>query len=231
MIIGEFFTLDYRRRRLARKSPPGPLRSFLSVPFPAPRSDCREVEYVAVDLETTGLDPRLDEIITVGLVCLTGLRIDLSTAQHRYVLPSREIPEQSAVIHKITDDRAAAGESLAEVLTELFSLLAGKVMIAHHARFELQFLNAACERVFGGKFLIPVIDTQWIMQRWLERRDRAYSAKDLRLAAIRERYGLPQYRAHNALSDALASAELFIAQVGQQGTDRSLPLKQFLFRH
>ena len=184
-----------------------------------------------MDLGTTGLDPQLDEIRTVGLVCLSGLRSDLSTVQHRYVLPSREIPERSAVIHKVTDDRAAAGEPLVDVLAELLSLLAGKVMIAHHARFELQFINAACERLFGGKFLVPVVDTQWVMQRWLERRDRAYSSKELRLAAIRKRYGLPQYRAHNALSDALAAAELFVMQVAQQGANGRVPVKDFLLRH
>ena len=186
---------------------------------------------MAVDLETTGLDPQLDEIITIGLVCLRGLRIDLCTAQHRYILTNRDIPERSAVIHKVTDDRAAAGEPLAGAMTELLSLLAGRVMIAHHARFELQFLNAACERLFGSKFLVPVVDTQWIMKRWLERRDLAYSSKELRLGAIRKRYGLPQYRAHNALSDALSAAELFIAQVAQRGSEQHLPLKQFLLRH
>ncbi len=230
MMLAHLFSLDYQRQRLASKLPDGPLQEFLSVPFPSPKSDARRVDYVALDLETTGLDAQKDEIVSVGLVCLTGTRIDLSTAQHRLVLPTRRIPEQSAVLHKITDDKAATGEPLGKVLTDLLAVLAGKVLIAHYARVETQFLTAACTNVFGGRFIMPVVDTLRIARRWLEQRGRVYSSKELRLAAIRERYNLPRYRAHDALSDALAAAELFTAQLAQRNSGSPLPLKEFLVK-
>lgn len=228
MFLANLFGLEFRRRRLLARTPPGPLHAFLSVPFPSPREDCKTVEFVAVDLETTGLDARKDEILSVGRVNLSGRGIRLGTASNRLVIPDGSIPEQSAVIHQITDDAAAGGEPLANVLADLLATLAGKVMIAHHARVEMQFIGAACERLYGSRFLIPVVDTQWIERRALLRRNRAIMAGDLRLARLREKYNLPRYRAHDALSDALAAGELFLAQLAERDTGSALPLKDFL---
>ena len=227
-MLNRLLSLDYRRRRLLASVPGGPLRDFLAEPFPAPGDDCRGVKFVALDLETTGLDARKHDIISMGWVCLSWAAIDLSTAQHRLVLPSGDIPEHSAVIHKITDDQAAQGEPLEAALALLLGVLAGTVLIAHHARVEFHFLDAACQRVFGGRFLIPVVDTQALALRQFERSNSGYSGKDLRLAALRDRHNLPRYPAHNALSDALAAAELFVAQMAQRQRESHVPLRQVL---
>jgi DNA polymerase III subunit epsilon len=220
--------LDRRRRRLLRRAPPGPLREFLEVPFPPRASDCRRVSFVALDLETTGLDPAADEIMSVGWVCLTGERIDLSTAGHRLVLPSRPVPEETAILHGITDDMAARGAPPRDVLAEVLSVLGGKVLVAHNASFELDFLGAACARVLGGRFLAPAVDTLTLAGRWLQRHDVAFAPGELRLDALRRRHNLPRYRAHNALSDALAAAELFLAQLAQRDRGRAVPLASVL---
>lgn len=223
--------LDARRQRLLRHTHAGPLQEFLTTPFPLAREPLLQVPLVAVDLETTGLDPEQDEIVSVGLVELQGLRVKLATAWHVLVTPSGEIPEQSAVVHHITDDRAAAGEALEHVLPQLLRRLAGKVMICHFARIERQFIDAACRRLYGGRFLTPVIDTFDLARRALEQRHLPYSARELRLWALRERYNLPRYRAHNALNDAIATAELFTAQVQERENGPGmLPLRRYLLR-
>lgn len=223
------FSLEQRRRRLLAQTPPGPLHDYLSVHFPSTTSDCHQLHYLALDLETTGLDPERDEIISCGWVCLAGMNIDLTSARHRLVRPARAIPEQSAVIHRITDDQAAQGSGLAAVMEELLALLAGKVLIAHHARVELGFLDAACHRLYGGRFLASVVDTQFIAQRWFERRNQPLRPGEMRLGNLRQRYNLPRYRAHDALSDALGAAELFMAQCAACGA-APLPLKDMMLR-
>jgi len=77
--------LDWRRRRLLRKAPPGPMREYLDRPLPRPGSEWRTVEFLALDLETTGLDHRKDAILSVGHVTLRGGRIELASADHRVV--------------------------------------------------------------------------------------------------------------------------------------------------
>lgn len=229
-MLERLLSLDYRRRRLLDKTPAGPLRDYLQVPFAAPKTDCRQLHCIALDLETTGLDPRTDAIVSFGWVMLHGLQIALGSTQHRLVRQHTAIPEASAVIHQITDDAAAEGESLEQVMAELLPLLAGKVLIAHHARVELGFISAACERLYGGRFLIPIIDTQHIAQQWLERRNKSFRPGELRLGALRNRYNLPRYRAHDALVDALAAAELYIAQLAERGEGDGITLKQLMVR-
>jgi DNA polymerase-3 subunit epsilon len=220
--------LERSRRLQLRRAPPGPLREFLSVPFPPRARDCRRVGFVAVDLETTGLDPAKDEIVSVGWVALSGERIDLSTAGHRLVQPTRAVPEESAVLHAITDDVAAGGAPPPVVLAELLSVLAGKVLVAHNASFELEFIRAACGRAFGGRFLSPAVDTLELGLRALERRNTGFAPRELRLDALRRRHNLPRYRAHDALSDALAAAELFLAQLAELDGARGVPLRRVL---
>jgi DNA polymerase-3 subunit epsilon len=220
--------LDWRRRWRLRGLQPCPLRDYLSAPFPAPSQDYRAVEYIAVDLETTGLDPQRDQILSIGWVRILGNRIDLSSASHRLVRVHGEIPPDSAVIHQITDDLAATGQELAAALPELLQALRGRVMIAHHARVERGFIGAACKRLFGAGLLARTVDTQALARRTLERRHIAFKGSDLRLHALGERYNLPRYGAHNALSDALAAGELFLAQAAHRDNGRGMPLSAFL---
>jgi DNA polymerase-3 subunit epsilon len=219
--------MDLRRRRLLGQAA-GALREFYRRPFAPPRSDCRTLGFVAVDLETTGLDPERDEILSIGLVDIERLRIDLAGARQYLLRPARAIPERSAVIHRITDDDAAAGATLAAVLPEVLARLAGKVLVAHHARLDVGFLDRACRRLYGAGLVLPVIDTQQLARRGLERRNQPFGAQDLRLAECRMRHNLPRYRLHNALSDALACAELLLVQLAQHDTDRPIALRYFL---
>ncbi len=219
---------EWRRLWRLRRTPQGPMHEFLSQPFPSPRLDYRKADYLAVDLETTGLDPNLDDILSVGFLTLRGDRIDLSTARHHLVRPTRAIPESSAVIHQITDDQAAQGELLEDVMRELLRELAGKVLIAHHARVELSFLGVTCKRLFGSRLLVPTIDTQLIAKQWLEQRHKVIKPGGLRLHALGDQFNLPRYLAHNALSDALAAAELFVAQCAARDSGKGFPLREFL---
>ena len=77
-------------------------------------------------------------------------------------------------------------------------------------------------------FLAPLVDTEDLIRRWLEQRNEAFGGHQLRLHALRERYGLPRYKAHNALTDALATAELFCAFVARANLVGRVPLKRFL---
>jgi DNA polymerase-3 subunit epsilon len=220
--------LEWRRRWQLRRLPDCPLRDYLTKPFPRPGLDYRDVQYVAVDLETTGLDPRRDQILSIGWVLVDGNRIRLDTARHRLLRVAGAIPADSAVIHQITDDDAALGLELSATLPELLADLAGRVLIAHHARVELGFLGAACKRLWGRKLLVRTLDTQAVARRLLERRQIPFKASDLRLHALGERYNLPRHGAHNALSDALSAAELFLAQAAHRDSGRGMALGDFL---
>lgn len=231
MSLARYLPLEFRRKQLLRRTPAGPLHDYLAVPFPDPRQDYKQITYLAMDLETTGLDKNQDHILSVGSVEIKGDHIDLSTACHCIVNTELSLSEESVIIHQLTDDLVAKGESITHVLTDVLHHLAGKVLLAHHASIEYGFLRTACQRVFGGDLLVPIVDTFALAQQQMARRNEVITSGVLRLGALRERYHLPRYKAHNALTDAIAAAELFLAQASERcGNQEGITLKRLLVK-
>jgi DNA polymerase-3 subunit epsilon len=214
-MLQRFLSLEALRKRALSKSLPGALRDYLSTPLTSKQTHCDNLVIVALDLETTGLDPKKDKILSYGLVEIHHMTIKLETSRHQLIAIEGEIPEESAVIHQITDDQAATGIGIEAALPELLGRLAGKVMLVHYASIEQNFMSAACKKLYGAPFIIPTIDTLVLAQRLFEHRNHTVQTGDLRLFNLRPRYNLPNYKAHNALSDALATAELFLAMAAE----------------
>lgn len=231
-LINRLLPLAYRRRRLLAQAPAGPLRNYLAAPVPPAQTEVSAVPYLVLDLETTGLHPQSCEIVSFGWVCIDHERIELTSARHHIVQLQGDMSEASAPIHGITDDACAAGRPLAEVLGELLDALHGRVLIAHRTETELGFIAQACQRVYGAGIVIPAIDTLRIAALDRPPGHPIPAAGALRLGALRRNYHLPRYRAHNALVDALATAELFLAQMAERHARRGpLRLKEFLIQH
>lgn len=218
-------SLEARRAAAARAAEPGAYRDYLRVPVDDPRADWRQGHYLAVDLELTGLDERADEILSIGFIPIDGPDLVHEGAEHVLVAPEGEVG-QSAGIHGLTDDRLAAGVPLAEAMTVLLSALGGRTLVAHHAPVEVGFLGRACERLHGAPLLTRAVDTMALQRRVLRiRSDAEVRPGVLRLQASRDHFGLPRYRAHEALTDAISAGELFLAQAAHLGGHTGITLK------
>ncbi len=204
---------DWKRKRLLKDMPPGVLHDYYRALPVSRRTLCRDADIVALDFETTGLDPASDRILSMGLVEIRTLGVQLETGWHQLVRCDQPLPEETVVIHQITDDVAARGAVIELAFPELLKRLTGKVLLAHHGALEMGFLNAECQRLFGMPFMAPVIDTELLARRALDRRHQGYRPTDLRLYNLRKQYQLPSYKAHDAFFDALATAELFLCMV------------------
>ncbi|MBP6524269.1 MAG: DNA polymerase III subunit epsilon [Dermatophilaceae bacterium] len=173
---------------------------------------------LAVDIETTGLDPRVDRVLSIGWVPVDGGSVVLGGAGR--VVVRDEVGGaggagvgSSATIHGLTDDALAGGEVMADAVARLLGALTGRVLLAHFARIETAFLSGACERLWGAPLPCVVVDTLDLEHRVVTGRgQRDPEPGALRLWSARERHGLPVYPAHEALVDALACAELYLAQ-------------------
>ena len=212
------FTAAGRRERALAELPDGPLRALLAEPAPDPDLPLEQLRLLAIDLETTGLDSRKDHVLSVGYVAVDGLSITLGAAGGAVVRADVEVG-QSAVVHGLTDDALAAGEELADVLPKVLEAFRGRVMLAHFAGIEQRFLTAACRRLYGHEATITVVDTFELQRRITTAAFRHVREGALRLDTSRAHFRLPRYRAHEALTDALACAELYLAQVHQLAGD------------
>ena len=189
---------------------------------PDDRTTLDVLPLLAVDVETTGLSPLRDRVLAVGWVPVDGARIDLSGARRHVV--RRDDPGQAVTIHGLTHDDLEDGRPLVEVLTELRHALSGRVLLAHYAAFDLAFLDAAFEAVGERPVRLPDVCTMDLQRRLLARHGEV-PPDALRLWRARERHGLPPAKAHDALGDALACAELYLAQVAELGAGRPLCLR------
>ncbi|SDS15840.1 exonuclease domain-containing protein [Corynebacterium timonense] len=168
---------------------------------------------LAVDVETTGLTPGRDQLVAVGWVPVTNRVIDLSGARD-FLVAGAQVGD-SATLHGVTDqDIAARGVDLAVILEELQRALDGRYLLAHFAQMETGFISHALRRALGVRRRFhpaEVVDTFALERRHMERMGTYPRGEDLRLARVRERYGLPAYRNHDAVTDAIACAELYLA--------------------
>lgn len=207
--------LDRARARARASVAPGPLAAFLDTEPPDPQTPLARLPLLALDVETTGLDPRGDHILAMGFVPVDGGVVRLEGCEHLVVRAPVEVG-RSATIHGLTDDVVAGGVALEVAVRRVLDALAGRVLLSHHAGIETGFLGAACQRIWGAGMPCAVVDTMRLAERLFPRRiDEEIPSGALRLWAARSRYGLPVGKAHHALADAIACAELYLAQVAE----------------
>lgn len=222
------FGKDFARRRLLAANSSVVMQSYLEKSFPDKRLFIYDVEIVSLDIETTGLDPTKDKIVSIGLVPIKSLGIKLDSCWHQIIRNTKSIPEKSIAIHQITDDQAEQGLSIEQAMPLLLERLSGKIMLVHNAKIEQSFINTVCQKLYASHFIIPIIDTQVIAQRRLERHNICYDNTELRLFNLRRAYNMPAYKAHNALMDAIATAELFLAMLNDNYPKNNARLKDVL---
>lgn len=227
-LFGWLLGYEAKRKKLLKIAPEGALRDFLSAPLPDINTPVNKLGILSVDFETTGLDAKLDKLLSVGFVELTNKQIPLRTCYHQIINTKAQLVESNVIIHHITDSQKEQGQSLEKVVSTLLRALTGKVMLVHFARIEQQFLQQACLELYGVAPTFPMIDTLALAKSRLDKRDIAYDPSELRLGTLRNKYELPEHHAHNALSDAVATAELFMAQMSKYNADDSLLLKDVL---
>lgn len=180
--------------------------------------DC---DFVVLDVETTGLNPKRDHIISLGAVRVSQLTIRPSDALLQ-VWQSPLSVGDSALVHGITDEQLLDGAAPGDALTEFFQFAQGAQLVAHHATIEQQFLTRACLEYHGNAYAAPFVDTLALEKALVARRHSLLKNDEYQLIACLERYQLPAIKAHQAFEDAFGTAYLLLAQLAEFGADISL---------
>jgi len=168
------------------------------------------MNFVVIDLETTGLDPEHDDIIEIGMVHID----ENSTGSCFQSLfdPGYPVPEFITRITGIAAADCAEAPKLADNFDEVMEFAGSRIVIAHNARFDLGFLKKAYkkEKKRPGRFpLKQSIDTLELSRMLLPH------AASHRLESLVSLFSLDSGDAHRALSDARACAGVFLALINQ----------------
>jgi DNA polymerase-3 subunit epsilon len=185
-----------------------PLAFFRSPPWDS-------VVYWSLDLETGGLDVGRDPILSVGMVPIREGRIRLREAYRTLVRPEpgSAITPASVEAHQLVWSEVEAAPPLTQTLPEIDRRLREGVLLVHHAGIDVSFLRREYRRLGSRWPSPPVVDTMRLLLRVAHARNPGAPRDGLALNLSRARtaYGLPEYGAHDPLSDAVATAELFLA--------------------
>ncbi len=182
---------------------------------PDPEAPWRDVRFAVVDLETTGLNPRRNEIISFASVPIEDGLIVVAKSRTATVKPRRMPGVDTIRIHGLRPHDLADSPAISDVLDVILASLTGHVLVAHGAWVEREFLNRAL-RIARLRVREPVIDTSVLAQRVLTGKadDRGVQLND----AVRE-LNLPSHRPHRADGDALTTAQLFLALIARLDED------------
>ncbi|MCA2219308.1 3'-5' exonuclease [Jidongwangia harbinensis] len=184
--------------RLRRLAPV--LAADLHVPW-------REAEFCVLDLETTGLDLRRDQIVSYGAAIIAQARIHCRLSAYGEVRPGRASSVGALKVHGLHSADLAGAPPLDEALDHLIDLLSNRVLVAHSAWIERAFLDRAL-RSRGRRLGPGVLDTAALLRACgLTGGDGRYAPD---LEAIAGRLGLPVHTPHHALGDAITTAEVFL---------------------
>jgi len=177
--------------------------------------DWREVVFWALDLETTGLDPKSAVPLSIGMVPIReGV---VRWGERHYTLlrpPHRDLAATEAVsVHELLPSELDDAPELADLLPELEARLRGAALLVHWQALDVGVLKRAF-REAGRPWPKPaIVDTARLIAMLDQRRNIVEPEPEptpTQLSAARSAFGLPRHEEHHALYDALATAELFL---------------------
>lgn len=160
----------------------------------------KAMDYVALDLETTGLSPRDDRIIEIGAVkYLGGEKVERFAA---FVNPGIHIPTRITEITGIDDNMVLAAPAVEEVLGELLDFIGELPVLGHNVAFDYGFI---CQKALDMKIKYHAIgiDTHKISRKLLS------GLESRSLESLCGFYGIVEEPRHRAFSDAAAAARLY----------------------
>ena len=192
----------FRRWWLKRKTRDGEWAGLLQ---PAPPG-----EWVSLDLETTGLDPKQDHILSLAAVPVRDGRVLTSERFERRIRADREFGIESIRHHRITPDEAAEGVSVTTAVREFLHWLEGRTLLGYHLGFDLAMLSPHVRGLTGFGLPNPRVDLADAFAA-RERRAQPNAPPNLDFQHIADSLGVTVLGRHSALGDAVTVGLCWLA--------------------
>lgn len=167
-------------------------------------------DYVVIDLEMTGLNPKTDAILETGAVRIRNGKVtETCTA---LLKPGRSLPERITELTGITVEMTEKGRSPEEAMEEFFAFVGEDVLVGQNVMFDYSFLKQwAVNHKFS--FERTAVDTLKLARQFLPKEEK----KDLE--NLCNYFGIPRQNAHRALDDAMETWQVFECLKAKYGAE------------
>ena len=158
-------------------------------------------EWVSLDLETTGMDPARDHILSLAAVPVRDGRVLLSERFERRIHTARSFGIDSIRHHRITPDEASTGEQITDVVRAFLHWLGSRRLLGYNLGFDLDMLGPHVRAATGFALPNATVDLADEVAR-RQRQQRPNAPVNLDFAHIADTLGVPMVERHSALGDA-----------------------------
>ncbi len=159
-------------------------------------------EFVVFDIETTGLNPRVDDIIEIGAVKVANRKVVDSFSTFIHI--NRNLPAKIIELTSITDDMLQGQPEIRSVLPDFFNFVGDSVLVAHNASFDVSFIKNKSLTYLDKLYDPSVLDTLELSKALIK------DVKNHKLNTLTKKLGIKLENHHRAVDDANATAQLFI---------------------
>jgi DNA polymerase-3 subunit epsilon len=183
-------------------------------------------EAVSIDCETTGLNVRTDDIVAVAAIRIRDNRILTSERFEALVKPKARLNPDAIKVHGLREKDVADGRPIEEVLPDLLRFIGSRPLVGFYLEFDVAMLNKHVRRMIGIKLPNAQIE---VSGAYYERKygDAPPGAEvDLRFMSILKDLGLPALDQHDAYSDALMTAMMYLTLEDLKSRDVRIPRKR-----
>ena len=171
-------------------------------------------EWVALDCETTGLNVRTDEIISIGAVRIRGNRIMTSERLELLVRPDKRVSADSVRVHRLREQDVAQGINPDDAMMQLMHFIGSRPLVGYYLEFDMAMINRVLFPMLGMGLPQPKIEVSALYYDYKHRQLPAHARDtgviDLRFDTLMQDLGMPLWPAHDALNDAVMAALAFL---------------------
>jgi len=180
------------------------------------------IEFCAIDLETTGVNPAFNKIVEIGAV---RFRLDGTMATfHSLVNPGVSMPENVIKIHGITDSMVESAPLIEELLPDFSDFMENTILVIQNPRFDLSFIDRAFKTHGVSCRQLWALDTVRLAKKHFT------DLPNHKLSTLSEHLGL-DHNKHRALDDAIVCMKVFLEVLKGRGLDSDSSLEDVLNLH
>ena len=167
-------------------------------------------EVVSLDCETTGLDVRKAEILSVGAIRIVGDTLLTSQRLDILVRPTGPVPDHLVTVHHLRGIDVAGGLPWEEAIRRVLDFVGPRPLVGYYIDFDAAMLDKYVRRLIGCPLPNRRIEVSSLYYDWRAGQLPPGSNIDLRFETIRERLALPRRAEHDAFNDALLAAMMYL---------------------
>ncbi len=166
-------------------------------------------EIVVYDCETTGLNTKTDNIISIGAVKIKGDKILINEAIHIFIKQEEEISHKSITIHQIRNCDLKGAIPVNEAIERFLYYIGNRKLVGYYLEFDIAMINRYIKPMFG--ITLPNKREEVSAIYFDKKIARIPQGNiDLRFDTILEDLNLPRLQAHDALNDAIMTAMMYL---------------------